>query len=98
MAERLIEEVRKRPHLYDKSRPDYMIREKKTSGWAEVGDSIGCSGDEAQKRWTNIRDAFRKNLLEMKKKVSGQAAKTTKEYVYGPLLGFLLPQFNERSR
>ena len=49
------------------------------------------SGDEAAKKWTNIRDAFalwrRKKALQK----SGSAAKNIKPYKYHEVLEFLIP-------
>lgn len=49
-----------------------------------------------KKRWTNIRDYYRKEVQNNKKVPTGSAAKKSKTYVYSELLYFLTPIFAKR--
>lgn len=49
-----------------------------------------------KKRWTNIRDYYRKEVQNAKNVPTGSAAKKSKTYVYSELLYFLKPIFAKR--
>lgn len=52
---------------------------------------------ECKKRWTSLRDQFRRNVLK-KKTVSGQGANTHVKWRYEDTLSFLLPHMRERAQ
>lgn len=49
-----------------------------------------------KKKWTNIRDYYRKEVQKAKNVPTGSAAKKSKTYVYSELLHFLTPVFGKR--
>ncbi|KAK7863912.1 hypothetical protein R5R35_014480 [Gryllus longicercus] len=59
-AEILIELVKRFPILYDFSHEDHKNSWKKNKIWDEIGKEINESGEEAKKKWKNLRDAFAK--------------------------------------
>nr|CAH7768582.1 unnamed protein product [Callosobruchus chinensis] len=54
-------------------------------------------GAEAKKKWTHIRDYFRRDFQKNKSAPTGSAAKKVKKYVYADLLYFLIPVFDKRN-
>lgn len=50
-----------------------------------------------KKKWTNIRDYYRKELQKNKNVPTGSAAKKSKTYIYSHLLYFLTPMFAKRD-
>lgn len=55
------------------------------------------SGAEAKKKWTHIRDYFRRDFQKNKCAPTGSAAKKVKKYIYADLLYFLIPVFDKRN-
>lgn len=49
-----------------------------------------------KKKWTNIRDYYRKELQKAKNVPTGSATKKSKTYVYSELLNFLIPVFAKK--
>lgn len=53
--------------------------------------------DEVRKKWTNLRDYFRKQLKDVKGKKSGQAASKKKRWVFFERMSFLIPYMQPRE-
>lgn len=49
------------------------------------------TGKEVQKKWSSLRDSFRRELSQQKKTPSGSAAKKRRKYIYFDQLLFLVP-------
>ncbi|XP_023706828.1 uncharacterized protein LOC111864070 [Cryptotermes secundus] len=105
--EKLIEEVEKRPALYLKSHKEYSdINYKKL--WEEVCTALienwnGFTPEEKktegaiiQKRWSNLRTCFSRELKSQKQTKSGQGAVTRRKYIYFDRLLFLIPDIEQR--
>ncbi|KAF6199464.1 hypothetical protein GE061_007490 [Apolygus lucorum] len=95
--ETLINAIRERPCIWDKTRMDYKDRTKIANSWKEIfsllhdefymlseNDKI-TFGSEVQKKWNNIRDSFRKYLMQVKH----SHVSVIKKYVYYEKLTFL---------
>lgn len=63
----LIQLVRERPALYDRSRSDFKDPGYKQFMWQEVGDLMGCTSQEIHKRWISLRDRYTAEHRKMKK-------------------------------
>ncbi|XP_050314955.1 transcription factor Adf-1-like [Anthonomus grandis grandis] len=96
--ERLIEEVRKFPVLYDQKHGKYRNTEYKERVWKQIATDLQVKGgvEECKKKWTSVRDQLRKTL-QKRKTSSGQAAVRQHKYKYEDLLMFLLPHIAERE-
>ncbi|XP_071854571.1 uncharacterized protein [Apostichopus japonicus] len=55
------------------------------------------SGEAAQKRWMNLRDAFNNYHKKMKGHKSGDENRKIKKYRYADVLQFLLPFLKQRE-
>lgn len=97
-SEKLIEEVRKFPVLYDQSDAKYRHVEYKERLWKVISETLKVPGglEECKKKWASIRDQFRRTLQKRKTK-SGQAAAKKQKYKYEEVLEFLLPHIVDRE-
>ncbi|CAG9767122.1 unnamed protein product [Ceutorhynchus assimilis] len=96
--EKLIEEVKKYPVLYDQRNEKYRNAEYKERVWTLIAThlEIKGGGEECKKKWASVRDQFRRTL-QRRRTVSGQAAVTLRKYKYEDVLQFLLPHVAERE-
>lgn len=58
----LIEEVQKRPALWDQGHQHRHNRDVLEGLWEEVGRVFGAPPEEVRKKWKGLRDTFRKEL------------------------------------
>ena len=67
----LIEEIRKRPEMWDSHRERYASTERKKEIYTEVADIINTSGacnsqmfteDDVRNQWKNLKDTFKRKL------------------------------------
>ncbi|XP_063366319.1 uncharacterized protein LOC134654778 [Cydia amplana] len=105
----IINEVAKRPALYDKTIKQYSDRNVKAKLWLEVYQNV-CRdwhiltdterkyrGNTIQKKWKNMKDSFAKELAAQEGK-SGQAAPAKKKkYVHFDSMLFLIPSMKKRE-
>ncbi|KAH1006882.1 hypothetical protein HUJ05_007573 [Dendroctonus ponderosae] len=78
-TEMLIELVEKYPILYDLSHEDYKNIRKKDKLWDKIGQEIHITGEEAKKKWKNLRDTYVR-IIRLSKTKTGQAAKQSKKW------------------
>ncbi|KAL0111825.1 hypothetical protein PUN28_013188 [Cardiocondyla obscurior] len=110
-TERFIEEIERRPAIYDVNRGEYNDRNAKMTAWDEVCQVMvpnwACLSDEERNveekslrgKWRNIRDYFMKELKLQRSHQSGPAGRKRKKYMYFDRLLFLMPTvMNKRYR
>ncbi|XP_043206339.1 uncharacterized protein LOC122372810 [Amphibalanus amphitrite] len=73
-TQQLIEEVERRPLLWDLSVPQYSNKTVKDGAWRAVGEACGCSGAAAQARFKNLRTAYQRRKQKLP---SGSGAQQT---------------------
>uniref|UniRef100_A0A1B6BXR2 MADF domain-containing protein n=1 Tax=Clastoptera arizonana TaxID=38151 RepID=A0A1B6BXR2_9HEMI len=97
-GEKLIEEVRKFPVLFDQNEEQYRNVEYKEKIWKIISTNLQAKGgiEECKKRWSSIRDQFRRTL-QKRRTSSGQAAGKFTKYKYEDMLGFLIPHVTEKD-
>ncbi|XP_046142812.1 transcription factor Adf-1-like [Osmia bicornis bicornis] len=88
--------VRKYPVLYDMTHVKYLDSKSKYSIWKSISKEMNLAEDICKKRWSNIRDQFKKHRNKRKAK-SGQSALHIKKYKHEDTLQFLLPHEEERN-
>ncbi|CAI6371940.1 unnamed protein product [Macrosiphum euphorbiae] len=93
----LIECVRKYAFIYDPTEKGHADMRLLKNAWEEVAKTVGSSVSECKKRWTSLRDQFRRNVVK-KKTVSGQGAETRVKWRFEDTLSFLLPHMKERTQ
>lgn len=96
-ALKLISAVREQGCLWDKGHARYHDKEAKAQAWRDVCSVVEPNYEEADatdrhemglsliRKWTNMRDAYRKTLRN--------ANKQCRPYIYGDQLSFLDPMF-----
>ncbi|KAL4142558.1 hypothetical protein QTP88_004997 [Uroleucon formosanum] len=102
----LINEVEKRPAIWDMTTHEYSNRTIKRRSWEELVLVFGGPEDseekkknlglELQKRWKGIRDAYVKEVKKMKQVKSGSGA-VKSSYLYYKRLQFLQPTIKKNS-
>ncbi|CAK1588878.1 unnamed protein product [Parnassius mnemosyne] len=93
---RLIEAVRKYPALYEMSDRKYINSNYKSSLWVKIGEEIKETDANCKKRWSNIRDQF-KRTLNKKETISRQSSTAIKKYKNKEILQFLLTYIQNRK-
>ncbi|XP_035772864.1 uncharacterized protein LOC118456322 [Anopheles albimanus] len=85
-----VEEVKKRPILYDSGMRQNKRIKLRTEAWREVSQAVNLSVQECRKRWRSMRDAFLKQ-------VRTKSEEERKCWVHYRLLEFLLPYIAQRQ-
>ncbi|CAG9862582.1 unnamed protein product [Phyllotreta striolata] len=96
--EKLIEEVKKYPMLYDPSDGKYRNTEYKEKVWRTIATTLCAKGGakECKKKWSSVRDQLRRTINRRKNK-SGQSASKIRKYIHEDILQFLVPFLSERE-
>ncbi|XP_072161945.1 uncharacterized protein [Bemisia tabaci] len=107
--DQLITLIQARPCLWDKADPNYKDRTLIKNAWSEVHRSLKedfeslsdadkkIYGAGIIKKWTNLRDSFRRYYRFITKPPSGDKAVSKTKYVYYDQLIFLTKVFEERA-
>lgn len=89
--EMFVNEIKKRPILYNTTLKDYKKITTRHEAWAEVALAMNLSESECKKRWRSLRDAFMKV-------VRNKNEDERKSWLHYRLLEFLLPYLGNRTR
>lgn len=91
VEERLAEEVRRYPNLYDSSSKHYKDNKLATSSWKEISERTGLqSAEEAAKKWKNLRDKY----VRLQRKMVPASKKTPALVI---ILSWLAPHIRHRD-
>ncbi|KRT85183.1 Myb/SANT-like transcription factor, partial [Oryctes borbonicus] len=102
-----IEEVRKRPELWDSSHEEYKNREQRQNAWLDIcsvfiqgfkekeTEEQLIGGRELQQKWKYIRDAYTRQVRLAALKGLGEGSN---KYIYGKYLRFLNVSSMENKR
>ena len=71
LEERVCEEVRKYPHLYDPRNPHHKDTTYSSNSWREISMNVGLDTAETVRKWKNARDKFVRQRRDLKSKKSG---------------------------
>lgn len=93
--ERLIECVRSRPLLYDKTSKDYRNRDKIESAWKEIATNCDLTEHECLSKWRNLRGQY--NREQAKAPTSGSSGRKQSKWVYTDQMSFLRPHLVKRK-
>ncbi|XP_047505956.1 uncharacterized protein LOC125050273 [Pieris napi] len=98
-VELFIDEVEKRPAIWDIQCDDYSNKIIKNRAWQELVEIFGDCEDtlekknilstQLQKKWKNIRDCYNKEYKKGKTTPSGSGARKGAQYMYFARLSFL---------
>ncbi|XP_011497804.1 PREDICTED: uncharacterized protein LOC105362149, partial [Ceratosolen solmsi marchali] len=107
---RFIEEIGRRPAIYDLRSEEYSDRAAKTSAWEQVCELMvakwrSMSDEEKnaeekslRSKWRNIRDYFMKELKLQRMRKGSAAGRKRKKYMYFDQLLFLVPNVESKQR
>ncbi|KAG8324091.1 hypothetical protein J6590_100455 [Homalodisca vitripennis] len=99
----VMDEVEKRPALYNKQLKEYSDRNIKEKLWTEVCGKVienwndltskekKHKGTDVQKKWKNLKDCFLREIAAQRKTTSGQGATKRRKYIHFDALLFLVP-------
>ncbi|XP_035827921.1 uncharacterized protein LOC101863291 [Aplysia californica] len=91
-TERLIEEVKRHPALYNTREAGYKDRFKVGVEWQAVASCLGCTADSAKKRWQNLRGSYsRSRCNQNQPNGSGAPAEKKPQFYLAHLMSFLEP-------
>lgn len=104
----LIEEVKRRPCLYD-NRGVHGNHEIKLAAWSEVAAAVFSNWNEilqdkdllikdVQTKWKSLRDTFSRQLRILDQAKSGNGTAPNKKYIFMDQLSFLIPYINKRDK
>ncbi|XP_077270213.1 uncharacterized protein LOC143901662 [Temnothorax americanus] len=98
-TELFIDEIEKRPAIWNMECPDYRNRIKKKKSWEEIVEIFSTAGNteeqkkllgvKLQNKWKNIRDGYSKELKKLKNRPSGSGAEKQIANTYHTRLQFL---------
>ncbi|XP_053695768.1 uncharacterized protein LOC128743249 [Sabethes cyaneus] len=89
--EMFVQEIKKRPILYNTTMKDHKRFSTRHEAWAEVAVVMNLSEQECKKRWRSLRDAFMKV-------VRNKNEEEQKTWVHYRLLEFLLPFIGRKGK
>ncbi|XP_076236461.1 uncharacterized protein LOC143180551 [Calliopsis andreniformis] len=107
-TEKFIEEIQKRPAIYDVNRSEYNDRNAKMAAWDEVcqvmvpnwarltNEEKNVEEKNLRGKWRNIRDYFMKELKLQKSQKLGTPGRKRKNYMYFDQLLFLMPMVENK--
>ncbi|XP_073964259.1 uncharacterized protein [Choristoneura fumiferana] len=105
-TELFIDEIEKRPAIWDMTSSNYSDRNLKRRAWEELV-LIFCEGDDSeekkkllssslQKKWKSLRDNYMREVKKMKTVKSGSGASKTSSYIHFNRLQFLQPSIADK--
>ncbi|XP_055544133.1 uncharacterized protein LOC129729526 [Wyeomyia smithii] len=89
--EMFVQEIKKRPILYNTTMKDHKRFSTRHEAWSEVATAMNLSEQECKKRWRSLRDAFMKV-------VRNKNEEEQKTWVHYRLLEFLLPYIGKKGK
>ncbi|KAJ8393927.1 hypothetical protein AAFF_G00054600 [Aldrovandia affinis] len=96
MEEKLILAVYEYPELYNSTLPIYRNIDRKADAWRNIGALVGLSGDEAKRKWKNLRDRYIKEMKADRTRVATEAG-VQKQWRFQHFLDFLKPFVRDRQ-
>ncbi|XP_072944660.1 uncharacterized protein [Epargyreus clarus] len=96
--ERLIDEVKKYPVLYDTKHENHRDVDVRDRCWMEISERIGANSEVLKREWKNLRDSLRQVLKKNRKGGKTKAGAPCKKWRFEGRMSFLLPYMTMRSR
>ncbi|GFO23164.1 transcription factor adf-1 [Plakobranchus ocellatus] len=87
--ERLIDLVSKYTYLFDKSDSKHSNKYYVSQAWNEIATELNTSAEEAKRKWTNLRDYYRRQIKV--DRGSDSTSKGRKKWIYFDQMQFLNP-------
>lgn len=97
-TEKLIEEVRRHPILYDSCEPGYKDRYEVRAAWQAIASSIGCRALSAKSRWQNLRGSYSRSRFNQSQSSGSGPSSKKKPFYLSQKMSFLEPHMQQPSR
>ncbi|CAH1638942.1 unnamed protein product [Spodoptera littoralis] len=99
--ERLIDEVKKYPVLYDTQHENHRDIDVRDRCWLEISDRLGANSEVLKREWKILRDSMRQALKRSKTGATTKSGLPCKKWRFQSRMAFVLPYMtirrNQRS-
>ncbi|XP_059057757.1 uncharacterized protein LOC131851291 [Achroia grisella] len=94
--ERLIDEVKKYPVLYDTRHESHRDIDVRDRCWLEISERLGANSEVLKREWKILRDSMRQALKRSKKGTTTKAGTPCKKWRFENRMSFVLPYMTMR--
>lgn len=94
--ERLIDEVKKYPVLWDTKHENHRDIDVRDRCWLEISERMGANSEVLKREWKILRDSMRQALKRMKRGDTTKAGVPSKKWQYQSRMAFVLPHMTMR--
>lgn len=94
--ERLIDEVKKYPVLYDTRHENHRDIDVRDRCWLEISDRLGANSEVLKREWKILRDSMRQALKRTKDGATTKNGLPCKKWRFHSRMAFLLPYMTAR--
>ncbi|KAL4714359.1 hypothetical protein ACJJTC_009711 [Scirpophaga incertulas] len=94
--ERLIDEVKKYPVLYDTRHENHRDIDVRDRCWLEISEKLGANSEVLKREWKILRDSMRQALKRSKNGVTTKAGAPCKKWRFENRMSFILPYMTMR--
>ncbi|CAH0589313.1 unnamed protein product [Chrysodeixis includens] len=94
--ERLIDEVKKYPVLYDTQHENHRDIDVRDRCWQEISESLGANSEVLKREWKILRDSMRQALKRSSTGATTKAGLPCKKWRFQSRMAFVLPYMTVR--
>ncbi|KAJ0174898.1 hypothetical protein K1T71_010006 [Dendrolimus kikuchii] len=94
--ERLIDEVKKYPVLYDTRHENHRDIDVRDRCWLEISERLGANSEVLKREWKILRDSMRQALKRSKQGATTKAGAPCKKWRFQNRMAFVLPYMTMR--
>ncbi|XP_049876243.1 uncharacterized protein LOC126373931 isoform X2 [Pectinophora gossypiella] len=96
--ERLIDEVKKFPVLYDTRHEHHRDIDVRDRCWTEIATKLGANSEVLKREWKILRDSLRQSLKKARGGATTKAGVPCKKWRFQARMAFVLPYMTRRSQ
>ncbi|CAG9788470.1 unnamed protein product [Diatraea saccharalis] len=94
--EKLIDEVKKYPVLYDTRHENHRDIDIRDRCWLKISEKLGANSEVLKREWKILRDSMRQALKRTKRGVTTKAGVPCKKWRFESRMAFILPYMTMR--
>ncbi|XP_023947026.1 uncharacterized protein LOC112052252 [Bicyclus anynana] len=94
--EKLIDEVKKYPVLYDTRHENHRDIDVRDRCWMEISERFGANCEILKREWKILRDSLRQSLKKCNKGATTKAGVPCKKWRFQNRMAFVLPYMTKR--
>ncbi|CAK1550306.1 unnamed protein product [Leptosia nina] len=94
--EKLIDEVKKYPVLYDTRHENHRDIDVRDRCWLEISERLGANCEVLKREWKILRDSLRQSLKKSNKGTTTKAGAPCKKWRFQSRMAFVLPYMTMR--